>query len=84
MFIRKQVFNGLGNESAFLWGARQTGKSTLLNYLYPQSIKFDLLKTDEFERFQRNPSLLRQILEADTPSMPVVIDRSEERRVGKD
>ena len=74
MFIRKQVFNGLGNESAFLWGARQTGKSTLLNYLYPQSIKFDLLKTDEFERFQRNPSLLRQILEADTPSMPVVID----------
>ncbi len=74
MFIRKQIFNGLGNESAFLWGARQTGKSTLLNYQYPQSVKFDLLKTDEFERFQRNPSLLRQILEAETTSRPVIID----------
>jgi predicted AAA+ superfamily ATPase len=74
MFIRKQIFKGLGNESAFLWGARQTGKSTLLNYLYPKSVKFDLLKTDEFERFQRNPSLLRQILEAETPSRPIIID----------
>jgi hypothetical protein len=29
MYLRKQVFEGLGNESAFLWGARQTCKTAL-------------------------------------------------------
>jgi len=74
MFIRKQIFEGLGNESAFLWGARQTGKSTLLKMLYPDVLYFDLLLNEEFSRFQRNPSLLREIIEA-TPSVnPVIID----------
>ena len=44
MFTRKQVFEGAGNESLFLWGARQTGKSTLLKSLFPNAIWFDLLK----------------------------------------
>jgi uncharacterized protein len=74
MFIRKQIFEGLGNESAFLWGARQTGKSTLLKMLYPDSLYFDLLLNDEFSRFQRNPSLLREILEATPSSKPVILD----------
>jgi len=26
MYIRKQIFEGIERESAFLWGARQTGK----------------------------------------------------------
>ena len=43
MYKRKQRFEGLASESAFLWGARQTGKSTLLNTLYPDSLYFDLL-----------------------------------------
>lgn len=30
MYQRKQTFEGSKNESFFLWGARQTGKSTLL------------------------------------------------------
>jgi len=74
MFIRKQIFEGLGNESAFLWGARQTGKSTLLKMLYPDSLYFDLLLNDEFSRFQRNPSLIREILEATGTSKPVILD----------
>ncbi|HOW30686.1 MAG TPA: AAA family ATPase [Bacteroidales bacterium] len=74
MYLRKQNFDGKGNESAFLWGARQTGKSTLLKALYPESIYFDLLLSSEFERFQRNPGLLRQISGLAESPMPVIID----------
>ena len=74
MYIRKQEFQGLGNESAFLWGARQTGKSTLLKALFPEAPYFDLLLGDEFNRFQRNPSLLREMLTASKTNMPVIVD----------
>jgi predicted AAA+ superfamily ATPase len=74
MYIRKQEFKDMGNESLFFWGARQTGKSTLLKNLYPDSLYFDLLLSDVFERLQRNPSLLREIVLASKQPMPVVID----------
>ncbi|MGF7141275.1 putative AAA+ superfamily ATPase [Roseimarinus sediminis] len=35
MYLRKQSFEDAYGESLFLWGARQTGKSTLLKLLYP-------------------------------------------------
>lgn len=74
MFFRKQNFVGIGSESAFLWGARQTGKSTLLKELFPKSPYFDLLLTNEYHRFQRNPGLIREILIAmNTPEI-VIID----------
>lgn len=74
MYVRKQVFQGSENESLFLWGARQTGKSTLLKTLFPDSLWFDLLQSDVFERLQRNPAQLREIILADTRKTPVVID----------
>ena len=75
MYTRKLNFTGLGKESAFLWGARQTGKSTLIKTLYPKAqYYFDLLSNNEFERFQRNPSLLREILEFANEGQPVIID----------
>lgn len=74
MYIRKQTFEKSGNESFFLWGARQTGKSTLLKKLYPDSLWFDLLQTDVFERLQRMPSQLREIVMASDTVKPVVID----------
>lgn len=74
MFIRRQLFKGSGLESLFLWGARQTGKSTLLKEIFPDSLWFDLLQTDVFERLQRNPAQLREIVLADTRKTPVVID----------
>jgi predicted AAA+ superfamily ATPase len=43
MYIREQTFHEIGKESTFLWGARQTGKSTLLKTLFPESTYFDLL-----------------------------------------
>ncbi len=75
MYQRQQIFNGLGNESAFLWGARQTGKSTLLKSLYPGSLYFDLLLSDVFLPLQSRPSLLREaVIQADTHRQPVIID----------
>ena len=74
MYIRKQTFINSGKESLFLWGARQTGKSTLLKALYPDSLWFDLLLSDVFERLQRSPSQLREIVVASQSNKPIVID----------
>ena len=74
MYLRKQVFEGIGTESAFLWGARQTGKSTLLKALFPGSLYFDFLLSDVYDRFQRNPALLREIIQAALPKEAVIID----------
>jgi predicted AAA+ superfamily ATPase len=74
MYIRKQTFRGLETESTFFWGARQTGKSTLLKQLFPDEHYIDLLLNNEFERFQRNPSLLREILETSDPGALTIID----------
>jgi predicted AAA+ superfamily ATPase len=74
MYKREQIFRGREKESAFLWGARQTGKSTLLKMIYPDALYFDLLLANEFNRFLSNPSLLRETVEADNSSSPVIID----------
>ena len=74
MYLRKQRFKGSGNESTFFWGARQTGKSTLLKNLYPDSRYFDLLLSSEYEQFLRNPSLLKEILDEKEIQGPVIID----------
>jgi len=74
MLVREQIFNGKNAESAFLWGARQTGKSTLLKMMYPDVLYFDLLLSDVFNRFLSNPGLLRETVVADKSSSPVIID----------
>jgi len=50
--------------SFFLWGPRQTGKSTLLRTLYPQARRIDLLTSREFVRFSQDPTVLREQVEA--------------------
>ena len=47
-------------DSLFLWGSRQTGKSTLLRTLFPNTRYYDLLKSDLRMAFQLQPSLLRE------------------------
>ncbi|MCK4306228.1 MAG: ATP-binding protein [Candidatus Eisenbacteria sp.] len=64
-------------QSAFLWGPRKTGKTTLLKSRFPRSMVYDLLQTDLFLELSKNPSLLReQLLAADTKTLrqPVIID----------
>jgi len=74
MFNRIQAFKGSGKESFFLWGARQTGKSTLLKKMFPDSMWFDFLLFDVFERFHKNPSQIREVILATRPEKPVVMD----------
>jgi len=47
-------------KSAFLWGARQTGKSTYLKEKFAESIRYDLLKTDLRLRLENKPYLFRE------------------------
>ena len=76
MFHRKLPLPAPGEDTFFLWGPRQTGKSTLLKERYPQARWLDLLKADEFRRYSDNPELLRQeiILDGPPPGNQIVID----------
>lgn len=74
MFSRKQIFEGAGKESLFLWGARQTGKSTLLKALYPNAIWFDLLKSDIYRRYQTNPAQFREVILSNELNGIVIVD----------
>ena len=75
MFKRNLPLPEPGEETFFLWGPRQAGKTTLLKRRYPDARWLDLLKADEFRRYGTNPELLREEIEAASkPPQQVVID----------
>lgn len=65
-------------QSAFLWGARKTGKSTYLHEHFPASTYYDLLKSDLFLRFAREPHLFREeiisLSDEEIYNRPIIID----------
>jgi len=74
MFERRLVLDPSPTESFFLWGPRQTGKSTLLRATYPNAHWIDLLRSDLYRRYLERPARLREELQAmDRPNL-VVID----------
>jgi len=75
MYKRIQKFIDCNNESFFLWGPRQVGKSTLLKEKFPNSLYYDLLLSNEFNRLIKKPSLLREeILASEKNKQAVIID----------
>ena len=76
MFKRLLSLPDSGTETFFLWGPRQTGKSTLLRQAYPDARWIDLLKSDVFVRYATRPELLRLEIEEEPPfpGQQVVID----------
>jgi len=66
-------------ESCFLWGPRQTGKSTLLRILYPKAKRYDLLLSSQYRRLIQNPGLIREEclasgLTGQNQKEPIIID----------
>lgn len=64
-------------QSAFLWGARKTGKSTFLEAAFPGSITYDFLKTDLALACAARPALLREQLlarPAGDLDRPIILD----------
>lgn len=74
MFKRKQAFQNSGGESLFLWGARQTGKTSLLKQIYPNALWFDLLMADVYQRLISNPVLLRETVLGNPEIKTIIID----------
>ena len=64
--------------SIFLFGARQTGKSTILRQQLPEAIYIDLLNTPIKNRFSRNPGILYEMLQDKPQDTLVVIDEIPE------
>ena len=73
LVARIQKIDPPPNRSAFLWGPRKTGKTTLLRQQFPEAYWIDLLDYDLFLSLSQRPSSLREILDAQF-SKTVVID----------
>src|SRR6516162_5967663 len=74
MFKRALRLPAAGSETFFLWGPRQTGKTTLLRETYPQAFWIDLLKSEEYRRYLQNPERIREEMSAANSVRQVVID----------
>jgi predicted AAA+ superfamily ATPase len=58
------------HKSVFLFGPRQTGKSTLVRQAFPDAAVYDLLEADTFRELTARPEYLRQTL---SPQQPFLI-----------
>lgn len=77
MFLRKLKMDLPNKQSAFLWGARQTGKSSYLKKNFKQAVYYDLLDTHEIARLIKAPYLLREeilALPAEKLRHPIIVD----------
>ncbi len=79
MYKRIQKINLSSQETCFLWGPRQTGKSNLLKALFPQAMCYDLLLSTEYQRLLREPNLIREQclaagIDANSQLDPIIID----------
>ena len=62
------------DEAMFLFGGRQTGKSTLLKGRFPKAVYIDLLKSDVRNRFKQHPEEFRESLLRYPPETLVIVD----------
>lgn len=80
----KRIFDPLNvSKSYFLLGPRQTGKSTLLRSIIPESNYFDLLNPSIFFELSNNPKALIEMvtasIEHNKKNMTFVIDEIQKR-----
>lgn len=71
---RKLVMDLPPKQSAFLWGARKTGKSTYLHQHFPEARFYDFLQSDIYLSYLKSPHLFREELLALGPDVnPLVV-----------
>lgn len=68
----------LNDISIFLFGARQTGKSTLLRTKFPDAIYIDLLDTETYAKFSRRPGLLYELYNEKDEKDIIIIDEIQQ------
>ena len=66
------------DSSIFLFGGRQTGKTTILHQQFPNAIFFDLLNTSVKDRLRRRPVMLYETLKDKPANTLVIIDEIPE------
>lgn len=74
MVARLYQLNDELDGSVFLFGARQTGKSTFLEAQFPDAVYIDLLDAKLRRRFRAKPELLYEMLQDKQEGSIVVID----------
>lgn len=79
MYKRIQNIELSSRETCFLWGPRQTGKSTLLRSLFPDATSYDLLLSTEYQRLLKEPGLIREYclgsgIDGNNQTDPIIID----------
>ena len=77
MFARYLKMDLPIKQSAFLWGARKTGKSTYLKLKFPYSKRFDLLDSALEQKFFKAPWEFREEvlkLSKDNFKHPIIVD----------
>lgn len=67
MYKRALRLPSSGQSTFFLWGARQVGKSHLLKNTFPDAVRIDLLRNEEFLSLQQEPWQLRERLKQAFP-----------------
>ena len=78
MIERKLKITNELDGSIFLFGARQTGKTTILRQQFPKAIYIDLLDTEIKTRFSQRPVLLYEMLKDKPENTLVIIDEIPE------
>lgn len=76
------VLAPLKERSLFLLGPRQTGKTTLLQELFPSATVYDLLQANQFQELSADPTLIRQRLKSsdtlvvidEVQKLPILLD----------
>lgn len=77
MFERQLDLTLPPGQSAFLWGARKTGKSTYLKSRFPNSVYYDFLKYDVLTRYLTHPESFREEIVAlpkEKLACPIIVD----------
>ncbi|MBU2579310.1 DUF4143 domain-containing protein [Patescibacteria group bacterium] len=68
-------------QSFFLWGSRQTGKTTILKETYPNALRVDLLKSDILMRYLQRPAFFREEIMALDSKQLIIVDEIQKAPV---